>query len=143
MADPQAVLAQRVRAAIAAAFGPEHAGTDPVIRPSSFADFQSNAALPLAKRLGRPPREIAAQIAAHLDVAGVAELSEISGPGFINFTLASAWIAGQATVQLADPRLCVPTVAPDETVVVDYSGPNVAKELHAGHLRVTVVGDSV
>jgi arginyl-tRNA synthetase len=143
MADPQEVLAQRVRTAIAAAFGPGYADTDPVIRPSSFADFQSNAALPLAKRLGRPPREVAAEIAAHLDVAGVAERSEISGPGFINFTLAGGWIAGQATAQLADPRLGVPTVEPGETVVVDYSGPNVAKELHAGHLRATVVGDSV
>src|SRR5581483_2430883 len=96
-----------------------------------------------AKRLGLPPREVAAQLAAHLDLAGVAERGEISGPGFINFTLAGDWIAGQATAQLADPRLCVPVVDPAETVVVDYSGPNVAKELHAGHLRATAVGDSV
>src|SRR5581483_1590770 len=96
-----------------------------------------------AKRLGLPPREVAAQLAAHLDLAGVAERGEISGPGFINFTLAGDWIAGQATAQLADPRLCVPVVDPAETVVVDYSGPNVAKELHAGHLRATAVGDAV
>ncbi|HEY7431853.1 MAG TPA: arginine--tRNA ligase [Streptosporangiaceae bacterium] len=143
MADPQEVLAQRVQAAITAAFGASCAGTDPVIRPSSFADFQSNAALPLAKRLGRPPREVAAEIGAHLDLAGVVAESEISGPGFINFTLADGWIAGQATAQLADPRLGVATITPSQTVVVDYSGPNVAKELHVGHLRATVVGDAV
>jgi arginyl-tRNA synthetase len=143
MADPQEVLAQRVQAAIAAAFGPDYAGTDPVIRASAFADFQSNAALPLAKRLGRPPRQVAEQITAHLDVAGVCEGTQISGPGFINLTLSGDWIAGQATARLADPRLGVPAADPAQTVVVDYSGPNVAKELHAGHLRATVVGDSV
>src|SRR5207248_8105505 len=103
MADPQEVLAQRVQAAIAAAFGPDYAGTDPVIRPSAFADFQSNAALPLAKRLGRPPRQVAEQISAHLGVAGVCESTQISGPGFINLTLLGDWIAGQASAQLADP----------------------------------------
>jgi arginyl-tRNA synthetase len=143
MADPQEVLAQRVQAAIAAAFGPDYAGTDPVIRPSAFADFQSNAALPLAKLLGRPPRQVAEQISAHLDVAGVCESTQISGPGFINLTLSDDWIATQSSAQLADPRLGAPTAAPAQTVVVDYSGPNVAKELHAGHLRATVVGDSV
>src|SRR5215470_8602898 len=143
MADPQEVLAERVRAAITAAFGADYAGTDPLIRPSQFADFQANAALPLGKSLGIPPREVAGQIVAHLDVTGVCDRVEVSGPGFINLTLASDWIAGQASGQLRDGRLGVPVAVPSETVVVDYSSPNVVKEMHVGHLRTTVVGDSI
>src|SRR6266852_5694154 len=96
MTDPQQVLAQRVRHALAAAFGPEHAGDDPAIRPSSFADYQANVALALGKRLGRPPREVAAELIRHLDVADVTLPPEVSGPGFINLTLRDEWIAGQA-----------------------------------------------
>jgi len=143
MADPQDVLAERVSAALAAAFGAEYAGADPVIRPSAFADYQANVALPLAKKLGRPPRDVAADIAGHLDLADVAATVEVSGPGFINITLRSDWIAAEATRVLGDPRLGVPLTDPPYTVVVDYSGPNVAKELHAGHLRATVQGDAI
>jgi arginyl-tRNA synthetase len=143
MADPRDVLAQRVSAALGAAFGPEYEGADPVIRPSTFADYQSNAALPLAKKLGRPPRDIAADIIGHLDLDGVAEPPEVSGPGFINFRLLPGWIAGQASGQLADPRLGVAQADPAQVVVVEYSSPNVAKEMHVGHLRTTIVGDAL
>src|SRR5579859_1198967 len=143
MADPQEVLAERVGAAITAAFGAEHAGADPLIRPSQFADFQANVALPLAKRLGQPPRQVADQIVAHLDLTGVCDRFEVSGPGFINLTLAKGWIASQASGQLKDARLGVPAAVPAETVVVDYSSPNVVKEMHVGHLRTTVVGDAI
>jgi len=143
MADPQEVLGQRVRRALAAAFGPEHADDDPVIRPSQFADYQSNVALPLGKRLGRPPREVAAELARHLDVTDECLPPEVSGPGFINLTLRDEWIAAQATGLLTDQRLGVATADPVQKVVVDYSGPNVAKELHVGHLRATVVGDAI
>ncbi len=142
MADPQEVLAQRVDEAVVRTFGPD-SRTDPLIRPSSFADFQSNTALPLAKRLGRRPRDVAEEIVAALDLADVCESAEVSGPGFINFRLADGWLAAQATAQLADPRLGAPLADPPQKVVVDYSGPNVAKELHVGHLRATAVGDAV
>ena len=143
MADPQEVLGERVRAAIIAAFGAGHADADPLIRPSQFADFQANVALPLAKSLSMPPRDVAGRIVAHLDVADVCDQVEVSGPGFINLTLASDWIARQASGQLQDTRLGVPVAVPSETVVVDYSSPNVVKEMHVGHLRTTVVGDAI
>jgi arginyl-tRNA synthetase len=143
MSDPEATLTRLVADALTAQLGAEYAGTDPVIRPSQFADYQSNVALPLAKRLGRPPREIAAELAERLDGSAEVASAEVSGPGFINLTLRDGWIAAQAQGQLADTRLGVAPAEPPQKVVVDYSGPNVAKELHAGHLRPTVVGDAV
>ena len=143
MADPREVLAERVKDALSAAFGAEYADADPLIRPSQFADFQANVALPLAKRLGRPPRDIAAELARHLDLAGVAGPPEVSGPGFINITLSSDWIAAQASGLLNDPRLGTASPAAPQTIVVEYSSPNVAKEMHVGHLRTTIVGDAL
>ncbi|PSK98611.1 arginyl-tRNA synthetase [Murinocardiopsis flavida] len=142
MADPQDVLARRVQTALGAAFGAEYAGTDPVIRPSQFADYQANAALALAKRLGRKPRDVAADIVAHLDAGDVVRDIEISGPGFINLTLRADWIADRAQELLADPRAGVP-VQQRQNIPIDYSAPNVAKEMHVGHLRTTVVGDAL
>src|SRR5262245_12853086 len=141
MPDPQHLLATRVQAALGAAFG--EPDTDPVIRPSQFADYQANVALPLAKRLDRKPRDIAAEIVAALDVADVCEKVEISGPGFINLTLKDAWIAGRAQAMHGDERLSVEPVTTPLTTVVEYSSPNVAKEMHVGHLRTTIVGDAI
>ncbi|GAA2082912.1 arginine--tRNA ligase [Actinomadura alba] len=143
MSDPQLVLAARVQAALAAAFGPEYADTDPVIRPSQFADFQANVALPLAKRLGRKPRDVAGEIVARLDVADLCTAIEVSGPGFVNLTLSEEWIAAQAQIMHGDERLAVPVTDDPHKVVVEYSSPNVAKEMHVGHLRTTIVGDAI
>jgi arginyl-tRNA synthetase len=143
MTDPEAALGLLVQQALADQLGAEFATADPLIRPSSFADYQSNAAMSLARGLGKPPREVAELILAELQGSPVVQQAEVSGPGFINLTLSDAWIAEQANGQLADGRLGVERAAEPQHVVVDYSGPNVAKELHAGHLRATVVGDAI
>ncbi|KNX39048.1 arginine--tRNA ligase [Luteipulveratus halotolerans] len=146
MTDPGTVLTPHVQAAMAAAFGPEWREADPVIRPANkkqtSADLQVNAAMAAAKKVGKPPREVAAAIVEHLDAPELVESVEIAGPGFLNITLRDAWVAQAAQAQLADERLGLPT-PPKETVVVDYSSVNAAKEMHVAHLRSAVVGDSL
>ena len=143
MSDPQLVLGDRVQRALAAAFGADYADADPVIRPSQFADYQANVALALARRLGKPPREVAAAVVDALEVADVCAAVDISGPGFVNLTLRDDWIADRAADLLGDPRLGAPEAATRQVVPIDYSAPNVAKEMHVGHLRTTVVGDAL
>ena len=143
MTDPEAALGALVQQALADEFGGEYSSADPLIRPSAFADFQSNVAMSLSKRLGRPARDVAAPVAARLTAAPAVAMAEVSGPGFINITLADDWIADESSAQLADSRLGVERAEPTQRVVVDYSAPNVAKEMHVGHLRTTIVGDAV
>ena len=143
MANPQELLARRVQDGLAVAFGEAYRDTDPLIRPSQLADFQANVALSLGRQLGRPPREVAAELAGALDVADICLAPEVSGPGFINLTLRDDWIASQADGMRGDERLGTDPAADPQTVVVEYSSPNIAKEMHVGHLRTTIVGDAI
>ncbi|MCH2148805.1 MAG: arginine--tRNA ligase, partial [Phycisphaerales bacterium] len=131
--------------AIVKVLGDDYSGTDPVIRASrnpDFGDFQVNAAMGLGKKTGTPPRDLAQQLVDSLDVSEIAEAPTIAGPGFINIRLKTDALV--ATLQaMSDEHLGVTMADDHHAVVIDLCGVNVAKQMHVGHLRSTIIGDAL
>jgi len=141
VSDPLSIVADLLAPVFAEIAG--RPDVDPVVRTSDRADAQVNGSLALARQLGANPRDIAQRVIDSDALAGVCSTVEIAGPGFINLTFEPAFLAAQLANVALDDRLGIAAAEQPKTVIVDYSAPNVAKEMHVGHLRSTVIGDAL
>ena len=144
MNTPRQEIEARVAQTVGKLFSPTPSG--PYVRPCpnpQHGDFQTNIALVQGKEAKANPRDIALKLSEVLDLEDIAEKPEIAGPGFLNFRLKSEYLAQQVTRRWSDDRLGLPLTAKPETLLIDYSGPNIAKEMHVGHLRSTILGDAL